>query len=314
MKGLLRGSITALVTPFYQGHVHEISLRRLVDFQIKNGASAIVPCGTTGESATLTHEEHNRVISIVIDATQKRVPVIAGTGSNSTREAIELTINAQKLGADAALVITPYYNKPTQEGLFLHYKKIAEMVEIPIILYNVPGRTCVNLLPDTVERLCSAAPNIVGIKEASGNLPQISEILQRCGDRLDVLSGDDALIPTIMSMGGQGVISVAANLVPKRMTELMKYALDKDWTSVNELYFKLAPLFKALFIETNPVPVKAAMAIANLLPSAEVRLPLCELSAYNLSLMKELLWCSLRILAPSQEQHNLASLILSQSD
>jgi len=295
----IQGSITALVTPFRAGIVDFKALTRLVEFQIVNGTSAIVPCGTTGESATLTHREHNNVIEAVVDAVQHRIPVIAGTGSNSTEEAVTLTHNALELGADAALIITPYYNKPSQEGLYRHYKAIAQAVDVPIILYNVPGRTCVNMSPETVERLCEF-PQIIGIKEASGNLDQVAEICRRCGDRLTILSGDDALtVPIIMNMGGKGVISVASNVVPKKMAELVQFCRSGNWEQANVLDSKMQALFKALFVETNPVPVKQVLEFMGLI-SSEVRLPLCTMSKVHLDVMQTLLQDSLQRLLPSQ--------------
>ena len=284
---MFSGSMTAIVTPFRNGAVDEEKLRQLVNFQINKGTSAIVPCGTTGESATLTHEEHNQVVSIIVDAVGKKVPVIAGTGSNSTREAIQLTRRAREIGADAALLITPYYNKPTQEGLFQHYKAVAETVDIPLILYNVPGRTSVNMLPQTVERLAQFE-NIVGIKEASGSLSQVTEILQRCKDGITVLSGDDALTLPILAVGGKGVISVAANIIPDRMAQLADLCLQEEWSKAKDLNLILYPLFQALFYETNPIPVKTALFLMGMIRD-EFRLPLCAMSDWNLSKFKEVL-------------------------
>jgi len=307
---IFSGSMVAIVTPFHNGAVDEEKLRQLVKFQINKGTSAIVPCGTTGESATLTHEEHNQVVSIIVDAVGKKVPVIAGTGSNSTKEAIQLTRRAKEVGADAALLITPYYNKPTQEGLFEHYKAVAETVDIPLILYNVPGRTSVNMLPQTVERLAEFE-NIVGIKEASGSLSQVTEILQRCKDAITVLSGDDALTLPILAVGGKGVISVAANIIPGRMAELANLCLQGEWPvaaniipgrmaelanlclqgewpKAKDLNLILCPLFRALFYETNPIPVKTALFLMGMIRD-EFRLPLCAMSEWNLSKFKEML-------------------------
>ena len=284
---MFSGSMVAIVTPFHNGAVDEEKLRQLVKFQINKGTSAIVPCGTTGESATLTHEEHNQVVSIIVDAVGKKVPVIAGTGSNSTKEAIQLTRRAREVGADAALLITPYYNKPTQEGLFQHYKAVAETVDIPLILYNVPGRTSVNMLPQTVERLAQF-DNIVGIKEASGSLSQVTEILQRCKDAITVLSGDDALTLPILAVGGKGVISVAANIIPGRMAELANLCLQGEWPKAKDLNLILCPLFKALFYETNPIPVKTALFLMGMIRD-EFRLPLCAMSDWNFSKFKEIL-------------------------
>lgn len=284
---MFSGSMVAIVTPFHNGAIDEEKLRELIAFQIENGTSAIVPCGTTGESATLTHEEHSRVVSITIEAVQKKVPVIAGTGSNSTQEAIQLTQRAKKSGADAALLITPYYNKPTQEGLYLHYQAVAEAVDIPIILYNVPGRTSVNLLPQTVERLAQIE-NIVGIKEASGSLSQVTEIIQRCGDKIVVVSGDDALTLPVLAVGGAGVISVAANIIPDRMAELVNSFQQGNWSRARDLNLDLNQLFQALFYETNPIPVKTALFLMGKIRK-EFRLPLSDMSEWNLSRLKEVM-------------------------
>ncbi|MGD9686160.1 MAG: 4-hydroxy-tetrahydrodipicolinate synthase, partial [Desulfobacter sp.] len=232
---MFKGSIVAIVTPFKNGAVDEEKLRELVEFQIEGGTDAIVPCGTTGESSTLDYEEHDRVIQIVVEQVKKRVPVIAGTGSNSTREAIEMTEHAKQLGADGCLLVTPYYNKPTQEGLYLHYKAVAEAVAIPQILYNVPGRTGVNLLPETVARL-SAIKNIVAIKEATGSLQQASEILALCGDQIDVLSGDDFITFPMMACGAKGVISVLANIMPKAVGDLTDAYFAGDLAKARQLH------------------------------------------------------------------------------
>ncbi|MEW5801336.1 MAG: 4-hydroxy-tetrahydrodipicolinate synthase [bacterium] len=284
---MFRGSMVAIVTPFCNGAVDEKKLQELIAFQIEKGTSAIVPCGTTGESATLTHAEHSRVVDIAIEAARKRVPVIAGTGSNSTEEAIQLTRRAKESGADAALLITPYYNKPTQEGLYLHYKAVAEAVDLPLILYNVPGRTSINMEPKTVERLAQIE-NIVGIKEASGSLAQVTDIIQRCGDKMTVLSGDDALTLPILAVGGKGVISVAANIVPDRMAELVDSFLQGDRARAMELNLNLYPLFQALFYETNPIPVKTALFLMGKIGD-EFRLPLCSMSEWNMSKLKDIL-------------------------
>jgi len=294
---MFSGSMVAIVTPFCNGLVDEKGLQELVAFQIEKGTSAIVPCGTTGESATLSHEEHSRVVALTIEAANRRVPVIAGTGSNSTEEAIQLTRKAKEAGADAALLITPYYNKPTQEGLYLHYKAVAEAVDLPLILYNVPGRTSVNLEPKTVERL-SQIENIVGIKEASGSLAQVTEIIQRCGDKMAVFSGDDALTLPILAVGGKGVISVAANIIPDRMAELVNSSLRGDWARAQELNLALYPLFQAMFYETNPIPVKTALWLMGMIRE-EFRLPLCSMSEWNLSKLKDVL-AKYQLLPPNQ--------------
>lgn len=259
--------------------VDEEKLRELVEFQISGGTDAIVPCGTTGESSTLDYEEHDRVIQIVVEQVAKRVPVIAGTGSNSTREAIEMTEHAKQLGADGCLLVTPYYNKPTQEGLYLHYKAVAEAVAIPQILYNVPGRTGVNLLPETVARL-SVIKNIVAIKEATGSLQQASEILALCGDQIDVLSGDDFITFPMMACGAKGVISVLANIMPKAVGDLTDAFYAGDLTKARQLHLDTLKISNAMFIESNPVPVKTALGLMGKC-SDEVRLPLCPMSEAN---------------------------------
>ena len=281
---MFSGSMVAIVTPFKNGRVDEKALGDLIEFQIGQGTSAIVPCGTTGESATLSHAEHNRVIEFTVASVNGRVPVIAGSGSNSTEEAVALTRNAQKVRADAALLICPYYNKPTQEGLFRHFRSVAESVDIPQVLYNIPGRTGVNMLPQTVERLL-AFKNIVGIKESSGSLPQVSEVIRLCGDRLSVISGDDALTLPILSIGGRGVISVAANIVPGDCSQMVASALKGNWEEARRLHHRLSPLFDALFVETNPIPVKAALELLGRCGS-DVRLPLSPISDANLEKLR----------------------------
>jgi len=284
---MFQGSIVAIVTPFKNGQIDEEAYRALIEYQIEGGTSAIVPCGTTGESATLSIEEHTKVIDIAIEAVNKRVPVIAGTGGNSTQEAIELTAHAKKAGADATLQVTPYYNKPSQEGLYRHFKAIAEAVALPQVLYNVPGRTSINLLPETVARLADI-PEIVAIKEASGNLAQMTDVLQLAGDRITLLSGDDNLILPVLSIGGKGVISVAANIIPQDIS-----AVIREWEAGNiararEIYFKLYPLCQAMFYETNPVPVKTSLALMGRI-AGELRLPLAPMADANLSKLKKAL-------------------------
>lgn len=284
----LKGIITAIVTPFKDHAIDEESLKRLIEFQLKEGVDGIVPCGTTGEASTLSYEEHERVIEVTVKEVKKRVPVIAGTGSNSTDEAIELTEKAKKAGADYCLLTTPYYNRPTQEGLYRHFKKIAETVDIPLILYNIPSRTGVNLLPETVARL-SEIPNIVGIKEASGSLTQVIEIERSVKKDFVILSGDDALFLPLMSVGGRGVISVASNVVPKLMKELfLAFYEKKDIELAKKLNRDLYPLFQVLFIETNPIPVKEALYFMGFI-EREFRLPLCPLSDSNREKLKEIL-------------------------
>lgn len=284
---MLRGSLVAIVTPFKNDEVDEKALRDLIEFQIENGTNGIVPCGTTGESATLSHEEHKRVIEITIDAAKGRVPVIAGTGSNSTEEAIRLTRHAKDAGADAALMISPYYNKPTQEGLYLHFKKVAKEVDIPIILYNVPGRTGSNMLPETVGGL-SEIDNIVGIKEASGSLQQISDVIALCKPDFTLLSGDDFIVLPILSVGGKGVISVTANVAPKDMADLITAFEKGDLKKAMELHYCLRPLNEAMFYETNPIPVKKALALMGKIGD-EIRLPLSPMSEKNTERLKAVL-------------------------
>ena len=276
---MFSGSVVAIVTPFRNGKVDERAFGDLIEWQIANGTNGIVPCGTTGESATLTHEEHHRVVRLTVEIVNGRVPVIAGTGSNSTDEAISLTRHAREAGADGALLITPYSNKPTQEGLYRHYKAVAEAVDIPLVLYNIPGRTGVNMLPATVARL-AVMKNIVGVKEGSGNVQQASDIAQTCGDRLTVLSGDDALTLPMMAVGAKGVITVTANVMPKEMAQLVDSFQAGRIDEARRIHFALSALFAALFYETNPIPVKEAMGMMGKI-DPELRLPLCAMGADN---------------------------------
>lgn len=276
---MFAGSLVAIVTPFKNGRVDELALGDLIEFQIANGTDGIVPCGTSGESATLTYEEHDRVIEFTVEAARRRVPVIAGTGSNSTDEAITLTKHAKQAGADGALLICPYYNKPTQEGLYRHYKAIAEAVDLPLVVYNIPSRTSVNILPTTIARL-SSIRNIVAIKEGAGSLGQVSEIIQACGDRITVLAGDDALTLPMMAVGAQGVITVTANIAPADMAALVDAFSAGKLDQAKALHYKLYPLFTALFYETNPIPVKEALGMMGKI-QPELRLPLCPMSVEN---------------------------------
>jgi len=260
--------------------VDEKKLRDLIEFQLENGTSGVVPCGTTGESATLSFPEHDRVIEITIEQVRKRIPVIAGTGSNSTEEAIMLTRHASQAGADASLQVSPYYNRPTQKGLYEHFKAIAESVDIPIILYNIVSRTGVNIEPETIAKLASDCKNIVGIKEASGNLDQMSRIKQLCGKNFDLISGDDSLTLPILSIGGTGVISVVANIVPKDVASLVSEFEKGNIPKAKELHYRLLPLVKAMFIETNPIPVKTAMGLMKMIDPV-LRLPMCEMAPEN---------------------------------
>ncbi|HAM41842.1 MAG TPA: 4-hydroxy-tetrahydrodipicolinate synthase [Candidatus Omnitrophica bacterium] len=276
-----RGSMVALVTPFREGGVDEAGLTRLVDRHVTSGTSALVPCGTTGESATLSHEEHDRVIETVVQAARGRIPVIAGTGSNNTKEAIRLTKHAKDAGADAALLISPYYNKPTQRGLYLHFKAVAEAVDLPLVLYNIAARTAVNVEPETVAKLAADCPTIVAIKEASGSLEQMSRILQLTTRRLTLLSGDDVLTLPVLSIGGAGVISVAANIVPKDVAAMVGAFEQGKMAEARTWHEQLLPLVKALFIETNPIPVKTAMGWLGMI-DPHLRLPLCAMEGPNL--------------------------------
>ena len=277
---MFQGAMVAIVTPFINGQVDEAGLRQLIEFQIANGTAAIIPCGTTGESPTLSHEEHERVVAVTVEQVNKRVPVIAGTGSNSTEEAIQLTRHAKQVGADGALMICPYYNKPTQEGLYQHYKKVAASVDIPIVLYNIPGRTAVNIEVETIARLAQI-PNIVGVKEASGSMKQITDIIARCGSDFDVVSGEDFLTYPLMCVGGKGVISVTSNILPGDMAKLCNLCLQGNFAEAQKLFYRLLPLCHALFYETNPAPVKAALAMMGKIASEEVRLPLVGMSQAN---------------------------------
>jgi len=272
MKPSIIGCGTALVTPFRTDlSLDEKVLRRLVDRQIEAGIDFLVPCGTTGESPTLSHKEHRQVVEIVIEQAAGRIPVIAGTGSNSTAEAIDLTRHAKAAGATGCLIVSPYYNKPTQNGLSAHFNAIAD-VGLPVVVYNIPGRTGVNIAPETMAKL-TEHPNIVGIKEATGNLEQMTQDILLCGERATYLSGDDTLTIPLMSIGGHGVISVISNLVPREITEMVHAALDGDWNRARKIHLRLFPLCRAMFLETNPIPVKAAMAMMGLLKPAW-RLPM----------------------------------------
>jgi 4-hydroxy-tetrahydrodipicolinate synthase len=284
---MFHGSMVAIITPFRNGKIDEKAYGDLIEFHITNGTDGIVPCGTTGESATLSNDEHNRVVRLTVEAAAGRVPVIAGTGSNSTDEAIYFTKYAKECGADAALLITPYYNKPTQEGLYRHFKAIAEEVDIPIIPYNVPGRTGVNMLPSTVARLAEIN-NIVAVKEASGSMTQICEIYRLCGERLSILSGEDAINFPILAAGGKGMISVTANIVPKKMGDMWDAYASGDIARARQIHYEIFDLHQIMFIETNPIPVKTALAMMGKC-TEEMRLPLCSLAEGN----KEKLWQTL---------------------
>ena len=281
---MFSGSMVALVTPFKNGQVDWPSLEALVEFHLQNGTNGIVPCGTTGESATLSHAEHDEVIRTVIKAVNERVPVIAGTGSNSTDEAVRLTQEAERSGADGALMISPYYNRPTQEGIYQHYKKVASSVGIPLIVYNIPGRTGSKIEPETLARLAEIS-NVAGVKEATGSVDQAIDVIRLCGDRLAVYSGEDSLIYSLMSLGGKGVISTVANVAPKQTAQLAAACLAGKWDQARAMQFQLIPLIRSLFIETNPIPVKTALALMGKC-SGELRLPMTPMAEGNLQRLK----------------------------
>ncbi len=285
---MFQGSMVALITPFTaEGKFDEETYRQLIEFQIENGTDVIVPCGTTGESATLDYEEHDRVIQACIDQVNKRVPVMAGTGSNSTAEAIAISNHAKEMGADGVLLVTPYYNKPSQEGLYQHFKAISEAVALPQVLYNVPGRTGVNMTAATTVRLAQI-DNVVAIKEASGDLTQASEIIAAAGDKIDVLSGDDFLTLPMMACGGKGVISVTANIMPAEVKAMVKAVQENRWEEARKLHLNLLDVHQAMFIETNPVPVKTAASLMGKC-RPEVRLPLAALQQASLDRLKQVL-------------------------
>jgi 4-hydroxy-tetrahydrodipicolinate synthase len=274
---MFHGALTAIITPFRDGTVDEPALRDLIEWQIQSGIDGLVPCGSTGESATLSHSEHERVIKITIEQTRKRVPVVAGTGSNSTAEAIRLTASAREMGADGALLISPYYNKPTQDGIYKHYKMIAASVDLPLLAYNVPGRTGSNIAPETFARLAEIK-NLVGVKEASGSMDQTSDILRLTGGKFTVLSGDDALTVSLMAIGAKGVIATIGNVMPREMHDLTAAGLAGDFERARQLHYKMLPLMRALFIETNPICVKQAMAFMGKCCN-ELRMPLVPMTA-----------------------------------
>ncbi len=279
---MFSGSFVAQVTPFKNGKVDEQRLAALIEWQISSGTHGIVPCGTTGESATLSHEEHTQVVKLTVDIVKKRVPVIAGTGSNSTAEAIRLTRDAQEVGADGALMISPYYNRPTQEGIYQHYKEVAHAAPgFPIIFYNIPGRTGSNIEPSTMARMAEI-DNIVGVKEATGSIDQVINIRLACGEKLAVLSGEDSLTFSMMTLGGKGVISTVANVAPKQMAAVVNACLAKEWDKASKLQLNLVPLIRALFVETNPIPVKTALALMGKC-EFDLRLPLVPMAEGNVA-------------------------------
>ena len=288
MNPIFTGSFVALVTPFRNGKVDEAKLRELVEMHAANGTDGLVPCGTTGESPTLSHDEHKRVVEIVVEAARKRMKILAGTGSNSTSEAIELTRHAEKAGADGALVVNPYYNKPTQEGLYRHFRAVAESVALPIVVYNIQSRTAVNIETATMSRLVKDVTNIKGVKEASGSLDQMSQVIAACGPGFAVLSGDDNLTLPLMAVGGHGVISVIANILPRETADMVHAALENDIKRARELHYRLFPMARAAFLETNPIPIKEAMAMAGML-EPEFRLPMCRMSDANRETLRGIL-------------------------
>ncbi|MEW6520464.1 MAG: 4-hydroxy-tetrahydrodipicolinate synthase [Thermodesulfobacteriota bacterium] len=283
-----RGAFVAIVTPFIDGQLDEQGLKDLIEFQIANGTHGIVPCGTTGESATLSHAEHHRVVELTIKTVGGRVPVLAGTGSNSTTETIELTRHAREAGADGALVITPYYNKPSQEGLYQHFKTVAEAVDLPLILYNVPSRTAVDMAAATVAR-CAEVDNIVGIKEATGDMNRACDVMRRCPRDFAVLSGDDFTALSLVLLGGTGVISVTSNVNPKGMADLMNAGLAGDVARAREIQYRLFPLMGAMFYDTNPVPAKKALELMGRIKSGAPRQPLWQMAEEPMNRMKAVL-------------------------
>jgi 4-hydroxy-tetrahydrodipicolinate synthase len=288
MSQTFQGSFVAMVTPFRQGEIDEAKVRELVEFHVAHGTDGLIPCGTTGESPTLTHAEHKRVIEIVVETAAGRLAVVAGTGSNSTAEAIDLTRHAERVGATGALVVNPYYNRPTQEGLYRHFRAVADAVAIPILLYNIQSRTAVNVETATLARLVRDCRNVVGVKEASGSLDQMSQVIAACGPDFAVLSGDDNLTLPVMAIGGRGVVSVIANILPRDTSDMVHAALEGDFKRARELHYRLLPLARAAFLETNPIPIKEAMAMAGMI-EREFRLPMCPLSDANRDTLRAIL-------------------------
>lgn len=276
---VFEGILTAIVTPFADGRIDEVALRALIERQIAAGVQGIVPCGSTGESATLSHDEHNRVVALTVDAVSGRVPVVAGTGSNSTAEAIAFTLHAKEAGADGALLLSPYYNKPTQDGIYRHYATVAEKTEFPLVIYNIPGRTASNVLPETIGRL-AALDHVVGVKEACGDIDQIAHVIAACGPDFTVLSGDDSFTLPLMALGGNGCISTTSNVAPVEMCALHEALARGDLPAAREAHFQLLPLFDTLFCETNPIVVKAALHAMGLIGD-EIRLPLTPITEPN---------------------------------
>lgn len=285
---MFEGVMVAVVTPFSGGRIDEPAFRRLINHMIDNGVNGIVPCGTTGEATTMSHDEHMAVIRMTVEEVAGRVHVVAGTGSNSTAEAVSLTRHAKEVGADGALMVSPYYNKPTQEGIYLHFKTVAEAAEgLPIIVYNIPGRTASNILPETMARL-AGIENIVGVKEATGDLNQMARTIELCGPDFDVVSGDDGLTLPLLAIGGKGVISVAGQLVPKEMSEMYQAFKAGNWDESRRIFYRLLPLFRAMFLDNNPISVKTALGLMGWI-TPELRLPLCEMSPENKAKLTEVL-------------------------
>nr|MDO8133077.1 4-hydroxy-tetrahydrodipicolinate synthase [Candidatus Njordarchaeum guaymaensis] len=288
MKWELRGTFTALITPFKQdGEIDKEGLRQLIELQLEGGVNGVVPCGTTGESATLSHDEKHVVVKTVVDASNGKVPVLAGAGTNNTADTLRLAKEFADVGVDGLLLVAPYYNRPTQEGMFQHFKVVAQSVSLPVVLYNIPGRTASNLEVSTVQRLCEIM-NIVGLKESSGNFSQIMRLMEMVGAKISIVSGDDPLTLPIMALGGRGVISVASNLVPEEMSRLVNEALSGNFREARQLHYRLLPLFDALFVETNPAPLKMAMSMLRL-PAGTVRLPLVPVSEESTHKIKRVL-------------------------
>ena len=296
---MFSGAFTALVTPFRNGQVDVEALEGMVEFQIQNGIHGLVPCGTTGETPAMSEDEDRLVIGTVVRVANGRVPVIAGTGSNSTDMAIKYTRMAEDVGADGSLQVSPYYNKPTQEGLFRHFAAVAESTELPIVLYNIPGRTSVTIDAETTARLAEI-PNIVGTKEATLSMNMAMDVISLCGEDFDVLSGDDPVTLPLMSLGGRGVISVASNVAPAAVSNMVNALLKGDWERGRELHYELLPLFRALFVETNPIPVKTAASILGLC-SDEMRLPMIPLQGENLDTLRRVMEESNHLLPTPEE-------------
>ncbi len=286
---MFKGSIVALITPFKNGSIDRKSLKNLIDFHVEKGTDAIVVAGTTGESATLTFPEHEELINLSVEYADKRIPIIAGTGANATHEAIALTKSAEKAGVDGSLQIVPYYNKPTQEGIYQHFKAICEETNIPLILYNIPSRTGTDMLPETFARIYSDFPNVIGIKEATGNVARVSETINLTSPEVIILSGDDALTLPMMAVGAKGVISVANNIIPEEIANMCRLALDGNFEEARKIHNRYWKLFKILFIETNPIPVKTAAYLMGLIEDKEMRLPLYYMKPENEEKLKKVL-------------------------